>query len=89
MPAAERLLRKDVLSPLERIAEPTALGACESRWGCQPVLLAGVICYHAATRTPGTRRIQEDIQLGRVAYFAYAWIVSGTLSTWIGTLRNQ
>jgi hypothetical protein len=29
-------------------------------------------CYHVATRTPGTRRIQEDIQLRRVAYFAYA-----------------
>jgi len=30
------------------------------------------ICYHAATRTPRTMRIQEDIQLERVAYFAYA-----------------
>ena len=41
-------------------------------FGLEPVLLVGAICYHAATRTPGTRRIQEDIQLERVAYFAYA-----------------
>jgi hypothetical protein len=31
-----------------------------------------LVCYHAATRTPGTRRIQEDIELCRVAFFAYA-----------------
>jgi hypothetical protein len=41
-------------------------------WGFEPVLLVGAICYHAATRTPGTRRIQEDIQLERITYFAYA-----------------
>jgi hypothetical protein len=52
-------------------------------------LLGRANCYHAATRTPGTRRIQEDIQLVRVAYFAYAWIALGTLSTWIETVRSQ
>jgi len=31
-----------------------------------------VNCRHVATRTPGTRRIQEDIQLGRGAYFVCA-----------------
>ena len=45
--------------------------------------------YPVATRTPRTRRIQEDIELGRVAYFAYAWVALRTLSTWIGTVRNQ
>ena len=27
-------------------------------------------CYRVATGTPGTRRIQGDIQLGRVVYFS-------------------
>ena len=44
--------------------------ACESRWGFEPVLLVGAICYHVATKTPRTRQIQEDIEVGRVAYFA-------------------
>ena len=47
------------------------------------------ICYQVATRTPGIKRIQEDIELGHVAYFAHPWIALGTLSTWFGTVRNQ
>jgi hypothetical protein len=35
-------------------------------------LLGRAICYHVATRTPGIRRTQEDIALGRLVYFAYA-----------------
>ena len=53
------------------------------------VALERANCYRVATRTPGTRRIQEDIQLGRGADLVYAWIALGTLSTWIGTVRNQ
>ena len=33
-------------------------------------LLGRANCYHVATRTPGTRRIQEDIQLGCLVYFS-------------------
>jgi hypothetical protein len=35
--------------------------------GSNPVGNAGVICYHAATRRPGTKRIQEDIELSALA----------------------
>jgi hypothetical protein len=43
-------------------------------WGFEAVSLVGgrIVCYRAATSLAGTRRIQEDIELGRVVYFAYA-----------------
>ena len=47
-------------------------GATYLRSPCSCVIFecrqtGGAVCYHVATRTPGTRRIQEDIQLFRIA----------------------
>ena len=41
-----------------------------TRWTC--IASRWTYCYQVATRTPRSRRIQEDIELGRVAYFACA-----------------
>jgi hypothetical protein len=48
-----------------------------------------VVCYHPATRTPRTKRIQEDIELCRIALVCSAWVSLGSLSTWFRATLNQ